>query len=169
MTPAAASSFLALGSSSAAMCCVAAALLLLALGTSALAEPVHFKDCGESRARRTFRALGGSLRRHLALRPELGGAGPRRRPGSASDPAWSGSVRAGEKVPSSRKLAHPQLCLCPWNARVGSLDVPGDGWTFCRSFLKFAGQTPKGPQTARGRGARGGEGRTTCIFALCLG
>ncbi|XP_059229732.1 NPC intracellular cholesterol transporter 2 [Mustela nigripes] len=40
------SSFLALGTCLAAMRFLVAAFLLLALGASALAEPVHFKDCG---------------------------------------------------------------------------------------------------------------------------
>lgn len=118
------------------MRCLAAAFLLLALGTSALAEPVHFKDCGESRASLRFRALRGASAGTSRRDPELGWAGPGRRPGSALDPSWSGSGwvgpgRVGEKMPASRTLAPSQLCLRPWNARAGSLGVPGEGRTFC--------------------------------------
>lgn len=114
MTEAVSSSFLALGTCLAAMRVLVAASLLLALGASALAEPVHFKDCGEPELVRDSRALCRRPVRSPAPRPPARLGGSRGRPGSAADPTWSGLEWAGvgEKV----RAAKPdgiQLCLFP--------------------------------------------------------
>lgn len=98
------SSFLALGTCLAAMRFLVAAFLLLALGASALAEPVHFKDCGEPQPARDSRALSGTPRRDP---PRLGWAGPADRQAQLLE--WAG---VGEKLRAAKPNGR-QLCLFP--------------------------------------------------------
>lgn len=137
MTEAVASSFFAFGTCSAAMRSLAVLFVLLALSASALAEPVLFKDCGEPEPARDSRALCGSPHRNPAPRPPAGLGGSRGRPGSASDPTWSG-LGLGRRCGGRNPMAHN--FASSWDAFWGSLDINWN-WAFCRSFLKFVAQT----------------------------
>lgn len=109
----------------------AAAFLLLALSPSALAEPVRFKDCGESRTRRRCRALaGGSLLRQNRAR----WGGSPSAAGLSLGPLW-GWVGSGRGETAVLEETRPLAALSLSSERVRG--VPGRPWPWVDLLLEF--------------------------------